>query len=81
MSKTYSELVKNNTNELYQMALRVSKTFGLVPAPVPVPQDSLSASGTRIILHDQQDDEYDFFALKKLRDELAEIVQIALSSA
>jgi hypothetical protein len=81
MSKIYFRLVKDNANELSQMALRASKTFEPVPAP-PAPQGSISIKGGVIPLpHEQDYDEYELYALKKLTDELTEIVQIALSGA
>lgn len=78
MSKTYSRLVADNVNEMSQMALKTSKMFE--PVPVPAPRGSISTKGAGIPLPEEE--EYDYlYALKKLRDELTEIVQIALSGA
>jgi hypothetical protein len=76
MSKIYLRLVNDNMNEWSQMALRAPKMF----EPVVVPRDSMSTKATGIPpLLDEQDDEYNYLAtLKKLRDDLTEIVQISL---
>jgi len=83
VSKTYSELVDNNTNELSRMALNYSKSFK------PMLGASISTEGevetTTTITSkppdSEDDEEYDLSELRKLIEELTEIQRIALSSA
>ncbi len=83
MSKIYFRLVEDNVNELSQMTLRASsKMFNNKPVSDPVPRGSISTKGVVGGIPLPEEEEYDYlYALKKLRDELTEIVQIALSCA
>ena len=77
ISKIYLRLVDNNIHELSQIVLRAPKMF----EPVLVSRDPISTKATGISMTHVQDDEYGLSALKMLRDELIEIMQIAVSDA
>ena len=78
MSKTYSGLVADNINELSQMVVNSLNMFELMPRALIQSKGTETSTTT---LPDVEDDGYDLSALSKLRDELTEILQIALSRA
>jgi hypothetical protein len=86
MSKTYSGLVADNINEMSQLALINSSK---ISQPALQPSILTTGAGTTIttttaatLLHDMEDNvKYDLSEWMKLIIDLAEIVQIALSSA
>lgn len=87
ISKTYSRLADNNIDEFLRMALNYLKIFKPT-ARAPIPTEGGAAETTTTTIAsipslDMGDDEeeYDLSELRKLIDELAEIKEIALSSA
>ena len=78
MSKTYSGLVADNINKMSQMVLiNSSKIF----QPVLQPSILTRATGTTTLYDVEDNVKYDLSEWMKLIIDLAEIVQIALSSA
>jgi hypothetical protein len=73
MSKIYSQLALDNTNELSQMAVIPSKVFE--------PTAPTSIQTEEIVIPIDVKPEYNLSTLRKLKDELTEILQIALSSS
>jgi hypothetical protein len=71
MSKIYSQLALDNTNELSQMAVNASKVFE--------PTSRTSIGTEEIVTPIDVEPEYSLSTLQKLKDELTEILQIALS--
>ncbi|HET7284034.1 MAG TPA: hypothetical protein VFI70_05060 [Nitrososphaeraceae archaeon] len=84
MSKTYSGLVADNINEMSQIAVNSSNMFELMPrASILAEEPKTIRSAT---VHDAEEDDdnnnkYNLSELIKLRDEITEILEIALSSA
>lgn len=84
MSKTYSTLVANNINEMSQIAVNSSKMFEIMtPASILAEEPKTIITAT---VHDAEEDDdnnnkYNLSELIKLRDEITEILEIALSSA
>lgn len=80
MSKTYSELVADNINEMSRIILNSPKVFEPTPQP-PISIARPETTNVRITVNLKDDEEYDFSELRKLIGELTEILEIALSSA
>lgn len=83
--KTYSKLVDSNTTEFLHMILNYSKIFKPMPRP-SIPTEGGPEITTTITsippldMEDEDEEEYDLSELRKLIDELTEIIEIALSS-
>ena len=81
MSKTYSGLVTDNISEMSQMALNYSKMLG--PIPLTHTSNAVPRTISTTIPHDveEDDEEYNLPTLRKLKDELREVLRIAISSS